>query len=117
MAFKGLADRFDAKMDELYGHGSTKDGGPTGRNDEPYVEIKPNDENREETNDDTRTFPIGSLKRDVKRVGKFLVSDRGLAFLLKQELLQTGNSFSETRIIICAHGSSIEQGIALFVRG
>jgi len=47
---------------------------------------------------DSRIFPIGAAPIDVIRVAKFLGSGRGIIFLGKQFLLQTGNPFNETRI-------------------
>jgi len=47
---------------------------------------------------DSRLFPLGSGPIDVIRVSKFLGSGRGIPFLAKQFLLQTGNAFNETRI-------------------
>lgn len=47
---------------------------------------------------DSRIFPIGSAPIDVIRVAKFLGSGRGIVFLGKQFLLQTGQAFNETRI-------------------
>jgi len=47
---------------------------------------------------DSRMFPIGSAPIDVVRVAKFLGSGRGIVFLGKQFLLQTGQAFNETRI-------------------
>lgn len=47
---------------------------------------------------DSRLFAPGSGLIDVIRTTKFLVSGRGITFLAKQFLLQTGNAFNETRI-------------------
>ena len=47
---------------------------------------------------ESRMFPIGSAPLDVIRVSKFLASGNGIIFLGKQFLLQTGNSYNETRI-------------------
>lgn len=47
---------------------------------------------------DSRLFPLGSAPIDVIRVSKFLGSGRGIPFLAKQFLLQTGNPYNETRI-------------------
>lgn len=47
---------------------------------------------------ESRAFPLGSAPRDVIRVSKFLTSGNGILFLGKQFLLQTFNSFNETRI-------------------
>jgi hypothetical protein len=97
MAFKGLVQRFQEQAAELY-RPSAREGGPTGRNDQPFVEIKPTDPNRNETTHDTRMLPIGSTKRDLVRIGKWLNSDQGRVFMLTEGVLQLGNTFSETRI-------------------
>jgi hypothetical protein len=47
---------------------------------------------------ESQMFPIGSAPIDVIRVSKFLASGRGILFLGKQFLLQTGNPYNETRI-------------------
>ena len=47
---------------------------------------------------DSSLFALGSSPIDVIRVTKFLLSGRGIPFLAKQFLLQTGNPFNETRI-------------------
>lgn len=47
---------------------------------------------------ESRLFPAGSAPIDVIRVTKFLASGRGVGFLAKQFLLQTGNPYNETRI-------------------
>jgi hypothetical protein len=98
MAFKGLEDRFLDKASKLYGFGTTDNGG-VNKNTQPFVKVSPLDPNRSETTDDTFGNPVGSIKRDTERLGKFLVSDKGLLFLASQKLLQTGNEFSQTRTI------------------
>lgn len=100
MAFKNLEERFTAKMEELYNYASTRDKGSRGdRGAQPFLEFKPNDPDRRETANDTRSIPFGSVKRDAERLGKYLISPPGLLFLGKQQLLQTGNAFTETRIL------------------
>jgi hypothetical protein len=100
MPFKGLEDRFLAHATELYNKYSTRDGGPgAGRNDLPYLEWKPGQRTATEQTHDTRFIPTGAVKRDLARIFAFSKSNDGLLFLGKQQLQQTGNSFSETRII------------------
>jgi hypothetical protein len=69
--------------------------------DEPYYYIYP-DQAKNFPNSakkyDSRLFPLGSAIIDVQRTVKFLVSGRGVQFLAKQFLLQTGQAFNETRI-------------------
>jgi hypothetical protein len=100
MAFKGIEERFLAKVERLYDQGSTRDIGLSHvRGDQPFLELKPDDPNKNETKHDSFALPIGSIKRDVIRVGKFLTSGNGLLFLLKQQALQTGNEFVENRVL------------------
>lgn len=85
MAFKGLEDRLLAKSEELYKH----DGGSI---------VTPNDPQTSEAMD-SRFLPVASVRRDLRRMASFFTSKDGLLFLGKQELQQTANSFSETRVI------------------
>jgi hypothetical protein len=95
MAFKGLEDRFKAKAEQLYGFGELHNSDQI----HPLVTFRPDDPDADETTNDTRALPIKSMKRDLVRIGKLSKSREGLLFLAKQELLQTGNAFSETRVI------------------
>lgn len=95
MAFKGMTERFEKKMDDLYGKYSSR--GPDGAG-QPFLEIKPNDPSRHDTKYDTQMSPNGSFKRDQHRVTSFLKSPSGIRFLLTQAELQSANTFSETRI-------------------
>lgn len=99
MPFNGMEDRLNSYFSKLYSVGSTRDVGDGTKNDQPFLEFKPNDPNRTETENDNFLFPIGSVNRDVQRIGKFLKSGEGLLFLAESELLQTGNSYGETRIL------------------
>jgi hypothetical protein len=100
MAFKGLEDRFTEKAHDLYRKYSTTDGANHNLGaPQPFLEIKPDDSNASETTSDSRSLPIFSTKRDLIRIGKFSKMGGGLLWLAKQELLQTGNTFNETRII------------------
>ena len=66
---------------------------------EPYIYTYIDKANKfPNTTYDSRSFPVGSSLIDVLRVGKFLTSGRGVGFLAKQFILQTGQSFNETRI-------------------
>jgi hypothetical protein len=98
MAFKGMTERFDAKMNEIYGRYSNKE---PNRSDHPYIEIKPNDPKRNATANDTRFGAATSVsyRRDLTRLKKFMTSGDGVLFLVRQAELQTGNTFSETRIV------------------
>lgn len=46
-----------------------------------------------------RAIPLRSVAEDLKRLTKFSLSGRGLMFYVKQQLLQTGNTFQITRLI------------------
>jgi hypothetical protein len=94
MAFKNLQERFLAAEKALYSKYSTKDGSPN----QPYLEFKPTDPTAEDTRNDSRFLPIGSVKRDTIRLGTYLKSNDGLLWLASQEIMQTGNTFSETRL-------------------
>ena len=95
MAFKGMTERFESKMDEIYGKYSAR--GPEGAG-QPFLEIKPNDPSRRDTAEDTRLSPNASFDRDRDRITAFLKSPAGVRFMLAQAELQTGNTFSETRL-------------------
>jgi len=98
MAFDGLENRFNKKMTELY-RGTNRDSGVRAPSNEPYLEIKPTDRGRSDPTSDSRSLPIHSTIRDVKRMTNFMKSSDGLKFLGKESFLQTGNAFSETRIV------------------
>jgi len=103
MSFKSLEDRFNEKVNTLYAGAKTKfDGGKpsTGRNDDPLIVRKPGDGFYTVADKiGGRSLPINSSLQDVKRLTLFTLSVRGIAFLAKQQLLQTGNTFEQTRII------------------
>lgn len=68
---------------------------------QPFITINPND-GKKGVNGlkryESRSFPIGSALQDVVRIGKFSVSSNGVIFLGKQLLLQSFNSFNETKL-------------------
>ena len=99
MAFYGLEEKFNAQMKTLYGKYSTRDRGDGSRGEQPFVEIKPNDPDREALSGDSQSLPVGSTVRDLTRIGSFLKSSDGLLFLAKQVVLQTGNVIVETRVL------------------
>jgi hypothetical protein len=98
MAFKGMTDRFEQKMNDIFGRYSNR--GPDGEG-EPFIEIKPNDPKRNDTANDTRFAAAASVsyRRDLTRLGRYLRTGEGALFLIRQAELQTGNTFSETRIV------------------
>ena len=103
MAFKNLEQRYNEKVNTLYAAAKTKfDGGkPTkGANDDPLIVRKPGDGYFGGASRALgRSLPLSSGIQDVKRLTLFTVSTRGIVFLLKQALLQTGNTFDRTRLI------------------
>ena len=100
MAFKNLESRFNENVNRLYSAGTLKfeNGKPSnGRNDDPLIVRKPG--NGYWGFGESRSLPVRSALIDVKRLTLFTLSKRGLLFLAKQQLLQTGNTFEHTRII------------------
>jgi hypothetical protein len=100
MAFKNLESRFNENVNKLYAAGTLKfeNGKPSkGRNDDPLIVRKPG--NGYWNFAESRGLPVVSALLDVKRLTLFTLSKRGLLFLAKQQLLQTGNTFEHTRII------------------
>jgi hypothetical protein len=67
---------------------------------QPFVYTKISDSNisRNLTKYDTQAFPIGSTARDLKRIGQYMITGKGLLYTSKQLLLQNTNAFNETRI-------------------
>lgn len=101
MAFKNLAQRYNEQVNKLYAGAKTKfDGGkPThGLNDDPLLVRQPGD-GQLGIKTEGRGLPFVSAPRDLKRITLFTLSGRGILFLAKQQLLQTGNTFERTRLI------------------
>lgn len=67
--------------------------------DQPFVYTKLTDSNfsKNLTKYDSQAVPVGSVARDLIRIGKFTVSGKGLLFAGKQILLQGAAPFDETR--------------------
>jgi hypothetical protein len=100
MSFKNLQQRFEENVNKLYQGSQLKfDGGKpsTGANDDPLIVRKPG--NGYWIRTEGRSTPVSSTIQDVKRVTLFTASVRGVLFLAKQQLLQTGNTFADTRLI------------------
>jgi hypothetical protein len=95
MSFAGMTERFEAKMDELYAKYSIAGPGQVGL---PYSDIKPNDPIRFDLKHDSQFNPHEADKRALNRYKIFLQSPQGQQFMVNQAVLQTGNTFSETRI-------------------
>lgn len=95
MAFTTLAERFEQSSQDIYKRFAAK----AEPNDQPYVSIIPDtNDSRSRIKDDNRAVPVVSVTRDTARVSKFLRSSNGLLFIAKQTLLQTGNTFVDTKI-------------------
>lgn len=100
MSFKNLEDRFNSSVTRLYDGAKTKfDGGrpSTGKNDDPLITRSPG--NGYWGAGEGRGLPIRSSIEDIKRLTLFTMSTRGLLFMAKQQLLQTGNTFESQRIL------------------
>lgn len=100
MSFKNLEERFAKNTNTLYAGAKNKFANgqaSNARTDDPLIVREPN---KGYVNSiEGRGAPIRSTAEDVKRITLFSTSPRGLVFLAKQQLLQTGNTFEHTRII------------------
>lgn len=67
---------------------------------QPFVYVKISDSNffKNLTKYDSYAAPVGSTVRDLKRIGQFLITGKGLLYNAKQLFLQKENSFNETRV-------------------
>jgi len=100
MSFKNLEQRYNEAVDRLYDGATLKfDGGQasTGANDDPLITRRPG--RGYWGIGESRALPIRSATEDIKRLTLFTFSFRGAAFMAKQQLLQTGNTFESTRIL------------------
>jgi hypothetical protein len=91
-----LAELFNASSTQIYGRFIPQ----TPNSNQPFVSVKPDtDAARTRIKDDIRLFPVGvSVSRDYTRVSKFLTSGDGVLFTAKQALLQSANTFANTKI-------------------
>lgn len=98
MAFlKGLDDRFKATVDKLYGRITDM---KKSADLNPIVYTRPDDPNNQQgVGNSDRLVPIAHVITDQRRMTRWLTSSRGILWLAKQQLLQTGNAISETRLI------------------
>lgn len=91
MTFITLEERFNSVSTQIYNRFTTSTG--------QYVAVKPNTAaSNTAIRSDTRALPRISVQRDVERIAKFWGSSRGTLFISKQLLLQTENTFAETRL-------------------
>jgi hypothetical protein len=90
-----LADLFNEKSQDIYKKFSAREEPSS----QPYISILPDsNDSRSRIKNDNRALPVISTLRDTQRVSKFLRSSDGLLFLAKQTLLQTGNTFVNTKL-------------------
>jgi hypothetical protein len=103
MTLKNLEQRYNEKVNQLYRGATTKfeNGRPGGgTNADPLNPRRVGDESFGRISQSFGRFlPIARATQDTIRLTKFLVSVRGLIFLGKQQLLQTGNTFEMTRLL------------------
>jgi hypothetical protein len=100
MAFQSLESRFNQKVKDLYNGATLKfeDGKPsTNRTADPLIVNSVGKGYWSFA--EGRATPVISAARDARRLTLFTLSKRGILFLAKQQLLQTGNTFEHTRII------------------
>lgn len=84
-----LLDLFQSREEDLY----------TQPNDLPDNLVRLTDAEPMSPAYEDQSNPISvSAQRDVKRMTRFSTSGKGLLFLAKQQLLQSGNTFAETRL-------------------
>ena len=90
-----LASLFNESSQDIYKKFSARQS----PQDQPYVSIRPDTAaSRSRIKDDSRALPVVSTLRDLDRISKFLKSSDGLLFIAKQSLLQTGNTFVNTKL-------------------
>jgi hypothetical protein len=63
-----------------------------------YTHISDSESTRNFTKYDTQESPSRSITRDVRRIGKYLKTGKGLLYVGKQFSLQKSNAFNETRV-------------------
>jgi len=98
MAFANLEEQFRKKMEELYS--SREHPAKDSADLHPLIEVRPNDRDRPQgTAEASRLYPVPHVLTDQERMTKWLTSPTGLRWILSQEVLQTGNAISETRLI------------------
>jgi hypothetical protein len=103
MSFKSLEQRFNENVKVLYRGADQKFAGgrpSSGNTDQPLLTQTPGLGYIGQVEGALgRALPISSTARDVQRLTLFSASSPGLVFLAKQQLLQSGNTFAQTRIL------------------
>lgn len=100
--YSNNVERFEDAKKSIYGAPSIY-GDQPGFNfgfRQPYVYVSPYDSDLKKyiKRFDSRAFPIGSVIQDSERIGKLLLSGKGVFFLATQFLLQANNPFNETSL-------------------
>lgn len=94
MTFTTLEQRYNEVSKQIYNRFAP--------NRDQLVVVKPNTSgvfgSKSRVKNDSRLLPTVSFLRDTRRITKFLTSSEGLLFSGKQLLLQTGNTFINTRV-------------------
>jgi hypothetical protein len=94
MTLKTLEQRFNETAKDIYNRFQP--------DRDQLVSIKPDTNgvfgSRSRVKDDTRALPTTSFVRDSRRISNFLKSPQGRLYIGKQAVLQTGNTFEQTRI-------------------
>jgi hypothetical protein len=89
-----LKDLFEQKSQDIYKRFSPSS--------DQLVVVKPDTDgvfgSNSRIKNDNRSVPTVSVLRDTRRVSKFLTSPEGALFIAKQALLQTGNTFLNTKL-------------------
>jgi hypothetical protein len=94
MTLKTLEQRFNETSKDIYNRFKP--------DRDQLVSIKPDTNgvfgSRSRVKNDTRALPTTSFVRDSRRISNFLKSPQGRLYIGKQAVLQTGNTFEQTRI-------------------
>jgi hypothetical protein len=89
-----LKDLFEEKSQDIYKRFSPSS--------DQLIVVKPDTDgvfgSNSRIKNDNRSVPTVSVLRDTRRVSKFLTSPEGVLFTTKQALLQTGNTFLNTKL-------------------
>ena len=89
-----LKDLFEEKSQDIYKRFSPSS--------DQLIVVKPDTDgvfgSNSRIKNDNRSVPTVSVLRDTRRVSKFLTSPEGVLFTTKQALLQTGNTFLNTKV-------------------
>lgn len=96
MAFKNLEERFIARMNEIYTKNNARETADGVTTRDPIIVSTPSDHIN--LRNESRTVPLGSVRLDFRRMTEWSKSPQGLKWYLDQAILQTGNTFTETRI-------------------